>query len=88
METPTFCQAHLKVGGIFVALIAGSLQLLLDPGLELVGVTLEVLEPSGIFQLLALGARLLLEILIAVQHLGKKSNNPGVMTMERFQIPL
>lgn len=64
-----FNSIYLQVGGIFVTLIAGGLQLLLNPGLELVGVALEVLEASGIFQLLTLGARLLLEVLIAVQHL-------------------
>lgn len=60
---------YLQVGRIFVALITGGLQLLLDPRLELIGVTLEVLETSRVFQLLALRTGFLLEVLIAIQNL-------------------
>jgi hypothetical protein len=52
---------YLEVGGIPVALIGGGLELLVDPGLELVGVALEVHEAAGVLQAAAALLRRLLE---------------------------
>ena len=42
----------LQVGWVLVVLIAGSLQLLVDPGVELVGISAEVLVPPRVLELL------------------------------------
>lgn len=59
----------LKVGGIFVALVRGGLKLLVDPGLELVGIAPEVLEPPRLLQLLPLDLGGFLELDIATENL-------------------
>lgn len=41
----------------------------MDPALQLVRVTLEVLEATRVFQFLALVARLDLELIVPVEHL-------------------
>ena len=43
----------LQVGWILVVLIAGGLQLLVDPGVELVGISTEVLVPTRVLELLS-----------------------------------
>jgi len=59
----------LEVGGIFVVLVGRGLELLVDPGLELVGIASEVLEPPRLLQLLPLDLRGLLELDIATENL-------------------
>lgn len=52
----------LQVCGVPVALVGGGLELLQDPGLELVGIAAEVLVAPGVLELLALGLGGLLEV--------------------------
>lgn len=59
----------LKVGGVLVALVRRGLELFVDPGLELVGVSPEVLEPARFLQLLPLDLRGLLELDIPSEDL-------------------
>ena len=59
----------LQVCRIFVALVRCSLELFIDPGLELVGVSPEVLEPARFLQLLPLDLRGLLELDIPSEDL-------------------
>ena len=64
-----FLDLGLQVGGVFVALIGGRLQLLVDPSLQLVRIPAEVLEAPGILQLLSLDAGGLLEVQVAAEDL-------------------
>lgn len=47
-------QLYLDVGGILVGLVGGGLQLLADPGLDLIHVTAELLQGLRLAQLGAL----------------------------------
>ena len=62
----------LEVGGIFVALVRGGLKLFVDPGFEFVGVATEVLEATGLLQLLPLDLRGFLELAITPEDLDAK----------------
>ena len=63
-----FLNFRLKVGGVFVGLIRGSLQLFVDPRLQLVGISLEVLETARVLQLGALTLRAILESIVAAEN--------------------
>ena len=43
----------LKILWIFVALIAGSLELLIDPALQFIRISSKILEPPAVFQFLS-----------------------------------
>ena len=43
----------LKIRWIFVALIAGSLELLIDPALQFIRISSKILEPPAVFQFLS-----------------------------------
>ena len=62
----------LEVGRVFVALVGRGLELLVDPGLEFVGIATEVLEPARLLQLLPLDLRGFLELDIASENLDIK----------------
>ena len=56
---------YLDVGGVLVGLVGGRLQLLADPGLDLVHVAAELLQGLGLAQLGAL-----------LDHLGLQAKPP------------
>lgn len=62
----------LQVCRIFVALVRCSLELFIDPGLELVGIAPEVLKASRLFKLLPLDLSGFLELDIAAKNLRLK----------------
>ena len=58
-------RVYLDVGGVLVGLVGGRLQLLADPGLDLVHVTAELLQGLGLAQLGSL-----------LDHLGLQAEPP------------
>ena len=52
LESLVLLDLGLQVGGILVVLIAGGLQLLVDPGVQLVGISAEILVSPRILKLL------------------------------------
>ena len=52
LESLVLLDLGLQVGGILVVLIAGGLQLLVDPGVQLVGISAEILVAPRILKLL------------------------------------
>ena len=58
-------RVYLDVGGVLVGLVGGRLQLLADPGLDLVHVAAELLQGLGLAQLGAL-----------LDHLGLQAEPP------------